>query len=116
VLESHAAVAERVPLHLPTLVRAGALADSGIGVGLVIGEAGDPRTEALLARARALLGPDDFALAVVPGEKPAWLDPAWLEGRGAVDGRPTAYLCRGSVCSLPAHVPEALALPPGSPR
>jgi uncharacterized protein YyaL (SSP411 family) len=111
VLESHAAVAERVPLHLPTLVRAGALADFGIGVGLVIGEASDPQTRALLARARALLGPDDFAFSLAPGEKPAWLDPSWLEGRGAVDGRPTAYLCRGTSCSLPAHLPEALALP-----
>jgi uncharacterized protein YyaL (SSP411 family) len=112
VLETHAAVAERVPLHLPTLVRAGALDDFGIGVGVVIAQHGDPRAQALLARARALLGPDDFALAIAPGERPAWLDPAWLEGRAAQGGQPTAYLCRGSACSLPAHDPEALALPP----
>jgi len=112
VLDSHAALAERVPLHLPTLVRAGALDDAGIGVGLVIGDPADPRSQTLLARARALLGPDDFALALVPGESPQWLDPAWLEGRSAVNGQPTAYLCRGTTCSLPAHTPETLALPP----
>jgi hypothetical protein len=112
VLESQAAIAERVPLHLPTLVRAGALDEFGIGVGIVIGEPADPRTRALLERARALLGPDDFALALAPGERPAWLDPAWLEGRSAQGGRPTAFLCRGTTCSLPAHEPEALALPP----
>jgi uncharacterized protein YyaL (SSP411 family) len=112
VLGTHAAVAERVPLHLPTLVRAGALDDSGIGVGVVIGSVSDPAVQALLARARALLGPDDFALALAPDERPDWLDPAWLEGRSAVGGRPTAYLCRGSSCSLPAHTPESLALPP----
>jgi uncharacterized protein YyaL (SSP411 family) len=112
VLDTHAGIAERVPLHLPTLVRAGALDDAGIGVGLVIGDPSDPRSEALLARARALLAPDDFALALAPGERPEWLDPSWLEGRDAMDGRPTAYLCRGTTCSLPAHTPESLALPP----
>jgi hypothetical protein len=112
VLETQAGLVERVPLHLPTLVRAGALADHGIGVGLVIGAPSDPRTQALLERARALLGPDDFAIALAPGERPAWLDTAWLEGRDAVEERPTAYLCRGRACSLPAHEPESLALPP----
>jgi uncharacterized protein YyaL (SSP411 family) len=112
VFETHAALAERVPLHLPTLVRASALDDFGIGVGLVIGEPDDPRSRALLERARALLGPDDFALALRAGERPAWLDPTWIEGRSASGGIPTAFLCRGTVCSLPAHEPEALALPP----
>src|SRR5262249_18420222 len=62
LFETHAPLTERVPLHLPTLVRAGALDDFGVGVGVVIGDAKAPATQALLARARALLGPDDFAL------------------------------------------------------
>jgi len=44
-------------------------------------------------------------------------------GKIAVDGRPTAYVCAGSVCSLPATTPveltqrlrEMLPVPPGSP-
>ncbi|WP_127572654.1 thioredoxin domain-containing protein [Georgenia faecalis] len=32
-----------------------------------------------------------------------------LEGRPLVDGKPTAYVCRGFVCELPTTDPEALA-------
>ena len=32
-----------------------------------------------------------------------------LEGRDAVAGRATAYVCRGKVCSLPTTSPEELA-------
>ena len=32
-----------------------------------------------------------------------------LEGRQAIDGRPTAYVCQGMVCQLPVHTPEELA-------
>jgi uncharacterized protein YyaL (SSP411 family) len=48
-----------------------------------------------------------------PGERPSGLALHWLEGREAREGRATAYLCRGTVCSLPALSPEELALPPG---
>jgi hypothetical protein len=40
--------------------------------------------------------------AALPAGHPA-------EGRAAVDGRATAYLCRGGTCSLPVTTPEALA-------
>jgi len=30
-------------------------------------------------------------------------------GKKAVDGKPTAYVCRGNVCSLPVTDPEELA-------
>ncbi len=32
-----------------------------------------------------------------------------LEGRGMLDGRPTAYVCQHYVCQLPVTDPEALA-------
>ena len=32
-----------------------------------------------------------------------------LEGRGPVDGRAAAYVCRGTVCSLPVTDGETLA-------
>ena len=32
-----------------------------------------------------------------------------LEGRGLVDGKPTAYVCQNYVCQLPVTDPEALA-------
>ena len=34
------------------------------------------------------------------------LDPAWLLGRTAIDGRATAYICRGTTCSLPITDPN----------
>jgi uncharacterized protein YyaL (SSP411 family) len=114
VIETHAALASQVPLHLPTLVRAAALADFGSGVGVVIGAPDDPRSEALARRARALLGPDDAVVIAPPGSPPPWLAREWLEGRSALDGVPTAYLCRGTSCSLPARTADELALPPGA--
>ena len=32
-----------------------------------------------------------------------------LEGRGMIDGRPTAYVCQNYACQLPVTDPEALA-------
>ena len=111
VIEKQAALANRVPVQVPTLVRAAALLDLGMGVALVLGAPEDPRSQALAARARALLGADDAVVVTPPAAAPSWLAPAWLEGRDALAGAPTAYLSRGQVCSLPAQSPEELALP-----
>jgi hypothetical protein len=77
----------------------------------VLGACDDARTNALAARARRLLGPEDAVVIVPPGETPAWLSAELLEGRSQRGGVPTAYLCRGQVCGLPATDPEALRLP-----
>ena len=37
------------------------------------------------------------------------IDPNWLAGREPVDGRATAYVCRGTSCSLPITDPADLA-------
>ena len=42
------------------------------------------------------------------GSTPAGIDPAWLRGREPLEGRATAYVCRGTICSLPITDPEAL--------
>ena len=109
VLANHAALATRAPLHMPTLVRAAALSEAGPGVALVLGDAADPRTRALAARARAVLGPED---AVVVGPTPpAWLAAEGLRGRAPAGDEPTAYVCRGRVCSLPTSDPARLEAP-----
>jgi hypothetical protein len=110
-IAAEAPIAARVPLAHPTLLRAAALREHGLGVALVIGRSEDPATRALARRARELLASDDAVVVLSPGERPAWLAPAWLEGREPVGGRPTAWLCRGRVCSLPATEPEGLSLP-----
>jgi uncharacterized protein len=111
VLEREGPVASRAPLYLPTLVRAAALREAEPGVAVVLGAPADARTQALAARARALLGPEDAVVVVTPGAPPAWLAPEWLESRDQRNGAPTAYLCRGRVCSLPANDPAELRTP-----
>jgi len=109
VLRAHARVLDRVPHAFPTLARAAGLAERGLSVAVVVGADDDPATAALARRARTVLGPEDGVLVAAPGAVwPAGLDPTWIQGRGAVDGRPTAYVCRGGRCSLPAHDPEAV--------
>ncbi len=111
VFEREGPVASRAPLYLPTLTRAAALHETGLGFALVLGEPGDPGTQALAARARALLGPEDAVVIVPPGAPPTWLAPELLEGRTQRGGAPTAYLCRGQVCGLPATDPDQLRVP-----
>jgi uncharacterized protein YyaL (SSP411 family) len=75
----------------------------------VIGRPDDPGTQALLTRARRMLLPEDAVIGIAPGEStPFGVDPSWLAGRVAVEGRPTAYLCHGTTCSLPVTRPEEL--------
>ena len=111
VLGTWNAAAREVPAQFPTLLRASALLEVGVGLALVVGDPDDPATAALAAGGRRLLGSDEAVVVLRSGERPAWLEASWLEGRGAVGGRPTAYVCRGTVCSVPAHDPESLQLP-----
>ncbi|HTY18959.1 MAG TPA: thioredoxin domain-containing protein [Myxococcota bacterium] len=109
VLRGHAFVLERAPEAFPTLARAAALAERGVSVALVLGADGDPATRALAARARLTLAPEDAVVVVAPGSPaPRSLDPAWLAGRAPLSGRPTAFVCRGTTCSLPVTSAEAL--------
>jgi uncharacterized protein YyaL (SSP411 family) len=110
VLRTNAFALERAPHAFPTLARAAALAERGLAVAVVLGPAGDPATRALADRARRVLSLEDAVVVAAPdAPPPAALDPSWLAGRKAVDGRATAYLCRGTTCSLPATDPDALA-------
>jgi uncharacterized protein YyaL (SSP411 family) len=62
----------------------------------------------LIAAARRAATPNTILRAVAdPGRLPAG-HPA--HGKAAIDGRPTAYVCRGETCSLPVTDPETLAV------
>ena len=108
VIEREGPVASRAPLYLPTLTRAAALREAQLGVAIILGPPSDSRTQALAARARALLGPEDAVVVVDPTSPPKWLASDWLEGREQRGGAPTAYVCRGRTCSLPAVTPDEL--------
>jgi uncharacterized protein YyaL (SSP411 family) len=109
VIRAHAFLLERAPAAFPTLIRAAHLAERGCSVAVVVGEPDHPGTRDLLARARLVLLPEDAVIGVAPGLSTLkGVDPTWLSGRVAVDGKPTAYLCHGTTCSLPVTEPEAV--------
>jgi uncharacterized protein YyaL (SSP411 family) len=75
----------------------------------VIGPLGDPSTSALLRTVngrylanRVLVGADGESDAASSGLP-------LLEGRGMVNGRPTAYVCENYACQLPVTDAESLA-------
>jgi uncharacterized protein YyaL (SSP411 family) len=109
VLRSHAFVLERAPEAFPTLARAALLAERGPSLAVIRGPADARETQALARAARRLLDPEDAVLVAEPGARPEGVDPTWLEGREPVDGRPTAWVCRGTHCTLPVTDPEELA-------
>ncbi len=69
-------------------------------------EAGDAM-RALLAPLRRAFLPNRVIVQAPESGGPAQL--ALLEGRVAVDGKPTAYVCERRACKLPATTPDALA-------
>jgi uncharacterized protein YyaL (SSP411 family) len=76
VLETHAPILARAPAQLPTLARAAALRDAGLGVGLVLG---DPQAEATRlatgsragSRCRARRPPTSVAAGPAPCRRPS---------------------------------------------
>ena len=104
VITGHGRILDRAPHAFPTLARAALVAERGLSAAVIIGGADHPDTRSLAEAARRTLRPEDAVLVAEPGA--AWseaIDPLWIQGRGAVDGRPTAFVCHGSECSLPVH-------------
>ncbi len=107
VLDTHAYVLEQIPHGYPTLLRAAAIAERGISVAVIVGGPNEDETHALQRGARAHLRPEDAVVPLTPGQPPpAAVAASWLNGREAVDGRATAYVCHGTHCSLPIHDPN----------
>ena len=73
---------------------------------LIRGDRADPATQVLLAAVSALSLPTRVLAVVAPGTALPANHPA--AGKDQVDGRATAYVCRGPVCSLPILDADAL--------
>lgn len=109
VIRQYAFVLEKTPAAYPTLLRAAAWAERGLSAAVVVGAADDEGTHALAVRARRVLAPEEAVVVVSHASSaPSDLDPSWLQDRNALEGRATAYVCRGVSCSLPIHDPDAL--------
>jgi len=116
LLRSYALRLERAPTAYPTLLRAAAWAEQSLSAALIVGAPEDPATQALALQARRLLAPEELVIVVAASSaRPDGLDPAWLAGRVAEAGRPTAWVCRGVSCSLPVSDPQDLAPMPAEP-
>jgi uncharacterized protein len=106
LFESFAADLERDGFLLASIIDAAQFNARAMQV-TIIGRRHDPATRALwlLAQQRA---PADRLIAVnEPGEDLPERHPA--RGKTALGGRPTAYVCQGSTCSLPITDPGQLA-------
>jgi len=100
-------LAERVPRFAGWSLAAAEAAVAGPLEVAVVGAQGDPARDALEQVARRAASP---GLAVVVGQPPG-PDPdavPLLAGRGLVEGRAAAYVCRGMVCDRPVTTPEEL--------
>ncbi|MEE8164497.1 MAG: hypothetical protein V3T64_02910, partial [Myxococcota bacterium] len=108
-IQQHGIELTRAAHAYPTLLRAVALRSRGLSVAIVIGDPASTQTSALASRARRVLRPEDAVVVVAAGEDaPPGIASDWLAGRVAPMERPTAYICRGTACSLPIHEPAEL--------
>ncbi len=74
----------------------------------VVGDLSDADTQALLAPVWSTWRPNQVLAVALPDAVASSVVPL-LADRVAIDGRPTAYVCRGFVCDLPVTDAEALA-------
>ena len=74
---------------------------------VIVGSRGEAATEALIDQVRRA-GRMDLVLQVIADGAPL-PDGHPATGKGAVDGKTTAYVCIGPVCSLPVTTADALA-------
>lgn len=90
-----------------TLLMAAGLLTEGVQIA-IIGDPADTQTQALRAAAYRSETPLRIVAVVAPGATLHDTHPAF--GKSAINDAPTAYICRGPVCSLPVHEPEQLIL------
>ncbi len=111
VLRTHAFQLEKSPTSAPTMLRAASWAEASPATAVILGDPDAPATQALALAARRFLAPEEAIVVASEGQIPEGIDASWLEGRSCLDGRATAFVCRGTECSLPTHDPTALARP-----
>ena len=97
----------RYPTGFAQWLVAASFAASDVVEVAVVGDAAEAATSELLAPVWSTWRPQQV-LAVAPADRAAGSGVPLLHDRIAIDGRPTAYVCRNFACSLP--VTDAAAL------
>ena len=111
LFKAFAGEATRNPFGHASLLTARDLFDNTLQL-VIIGKRGEPATDTLLhAAARAPAPPMVLAVIAAAGDSQrgdlAPSHPAF--GKAQLDGKATAYLCRGPTCSLPMTDPDMLS-------
>ena len=75
---------------------------------IIAGAANAPGTSHLLRQVHHTYLPNEVICLVPPGSTAAPLAEELINGRVAINGEPTAYVCRNAVCSQPVTSPTAL--------
>ena len=105
VLAAFAGEAQRNLFGLATLLNAAEILERGLQI-VLIGADG-PELQALLRVVNGACLPTRILTRLAPGARLPAAHPA--AGKEAIAGRATAYVCEGTVCSLPVTDPAALA-------
>jgi hypothetical protein len=105
VVRAFAGEVERNVFPLATLLNAVDLL-AGAAQVAIVGARDDPATKALVTAAHRAPEPNLVLQAVAPGTELPAGHPA--RAKGQKSGRPTAYVCRGPVCSAPVTGPADL--------
>ncbi len=106
LLSAFATDAAQNPVGHASLLSALALRTAGLQI-VLIGNREDPVLAEMMAIANRVPDPNRSSIALPPGGNLPSGHPA--AGKGQIDGRATAYVCRGETCSLPVTDPRALA-------
>jgi uncharacterized protein YyaL (SSP411 family) len=93
-------------LPLATLLNGNELLQTAVQI-VIVGSREDPATQALLRTAFGVSVPNRVLTVTAPGTGLPAGHPA--AGKDRVEGRATAYVCRGTTCTLPLLDPAALA-------
>ncbi len=106
VLAAFSGEIERNFLPLSTLLNANELLQSAQQI-VIVGDSGAADTQALLAAVTGVSLPNGLLQVVDSANGLAADHPA--QGKGRIDGKATAYLCRSTTCSLPITDPAEFA-------
>jgi uncharacterized protein len=98
----------RYPTGFAQWLQAASFAASDVVEVAIVGDPADAATHELLGPVWAAWRPHGV-LAVAPPDRAATSAVALLHDRVAIDGRPTAYVCRNFACNLPVTDAAALA-------
>jgi hypothetical protein len=105
-LVAFAGTVRRGLLGYSTLLSGGETSSDGLQI-VIVGAREAPDAAALLRVVHGASLPGRTLAVVAPGSALPPAHPA--AGKTQIDGKATAYVCRGPVCSLPLVAPEALA-------